>query len=82
MTPLFQIGDVIRYAAGSTALIKITTVLPGHGGSRAYYCGDQCMGGAACAYHEKVQLASSADLETWNSRAHWRGEAPFPKDGK
>ncbi len=69
---MFKNGDILRYAAGITALLKVDTALPGHGGSVAYYCGQQCMGGSACAYHEYVQIASNDDVKIWNEREHWR----------
>ena len=45
---LFCIGDVLRYGSGPTALMLVTYVAPGHGGSVARYWGIQCMGGTCC----------------------------------
>lgn len=70
--PIYKIGDLIRYDTGSTALLEITSVQPGHGGSVAYYHGKQCMGGSAAAYHQACELASDDDIATWQECAEWR----------
>ena len=71
--PLFEKGNVVRYAEGPTALMQITDVLPGHTGSIARYYGNHCLGDHAVgAYHENITHPTKEDLEMWNAKAHMR----------
>lgn len=65
MNELFKIGDILRYGDGSTALMRVTYVSVGHGGAKARYYGQQCMGGSCGAYHEQCTLANAKDRKTW-----------------
>jgi hypothetical protein len=65
MSKLFEIGDILRYDNGCTALMRVSYVSKGHGGSVARYYGQQCMGGSCGAYHEKVIAANHFDSQTW-----------------
>lgn len=65
MSDIFKVGDILRYGEGSTALMRVTYVSVGHGGSKARYYGQQCMGGFCGAYHDQVSLAAPDDRKTW-----------------
>lgn len=65
MSDIFKVGDILRYAEGPTALMRVTYVRVGHGGSKARYYGQQCMGGSCGAYHEQVTVATDEDIKTW-----------------
>jgi hypothetical protein len=74
---LYAIGDIVRYTDGSTALMQITYISVGHGGSIARYYGIQCMGGYIGAYHGRVNKANAQDLKKWNSCKKWRNHTPL-----
>lgn len=63
-TPKFKVGDILRYDDGSTALFRVESISPKHGGTDRYY-GRQCFGGTVGAYVWQCSLASKVDLETW-----------------
>jgi hypothetical protein len=69
---MFETAQLVRYSQGETALMMITKVMPGYGGSVARYYGYHCMGGTHGAYHEDVSLASAEDAETWKQCTNWR----------
>lgn len=62
---LFKIGDILRYGSGSSALMRVSYVSVGHGGSPARYYGQHCLGGSHGAYHENVKAATEEDRRTW-----------------
>lgn len=62
----WPIGTVLRYGAGSTALMLVEEVSEHHGGPGQHrYWGRQCMGGVRGAYEGDCSLASALDLATW-----------------
>lgn len=71
---LFKVGDVLRYAEGPTALMQVTKVSPGYGGSVARYAGRQCLGGMVGAYHRACREANTIEMAMWRSTARQRGE--------
>jgi len=74
---LFEVGQVLRYDSGKTALFQVAKIYPGYGGAVARYYGEHCLGGAHGAYHEQCSAASPADLVQWKKSAvqyHLRGE--------
>lgn len=77
-TPL-PVGTLVRTGAGPTALMLITEIRSGHGGSVARYYGIHCMGGYCGAYHEAVTVAKETDEVTWNKSYKHRGNASRPK---
>lgn len=74
MTKLFKVGDLLRYAKGPTALMKVMGV---DKDNERYY-GMQCLGAGIAAYHTEVSAVLPADLKEWNSHERWR-EAPRRK---
>lgn len=60
-TGSFQIGDVVRYSQGQTALMRIDEI---NNNGRAF--GIQCMGSFTGAYLFDCVPASAKDIETWN----------------
>lgn len=62
---VWPIGTLLRYDSGETALMRVTSVSVGHGGSKARYYGQQCFGGAVGAYHEQCSEATDEDRATW-----------------
>lgn len=68
---LFRHGDLVRYGAGSTALMYIQRVYV-YSGENVRYYGKQCMGGSYSASHEKCIPASQEDHKTWFECEEWR----------
>ena len=64
----FKVGDIVRYAEGPTALLKIDTVKIPYGGAHGRYWGWHVLGGACGAYHEECVPASAADIDLWNEK--------------
>ncbi len=68
-----KIGDVVRFAAGPTALMRIDLISKNHGGRGVHrFYGTHCMGRACGAYERDCTLATAGELETWNKNASWR----------
>ena len=62
----WPIGTVLRYSAGSTALMLVEDVSENHGDPGQHrYWGRHCLGGVHGAYHDDCRLASAQDLATW-----------------
>jgi hypothetical protein len=62
------VGSIIRYGTAPSALMQVELVAFNHGGAGEHrYYGKQCYGGSQGANHSHCRLASSADLETWNT---------------
>jgi hypothetical protein len=70
--PLFNKGDVVRYASGPTALMAIETIRAPHGNARARYWGTHCLGGVTGANHDKCTPADATDMRAWVKHAKWR----------
>jgi hypothetical protein len=68
----FEIGTILRYDNGSTALMEVTTIRENHGGEHTRYWGIQCMGGYIGRYDFQVYEASQEDLKTWEETKNWR----------
>lgn len=64
--PRFEVGAIIRYGHGPTALMEITSVTKAAGLWRYY--GDQYFGGAVGAYEGSCQLASEEEVAMWAVR--------------
>ena len=64
----YPIGTLVRYDAGSTALMEIVSL---HEGANGYH-GKQCMGGLTFAGHNRCEHASAADYKTWHECQKWR----------
>lgn len=64
-TPKFKVGDILRYDDGSTALFRVESISPKHGGLEDRYYGRQCFGGSVGAYASDCLPASEADLKKW-----------------
>lgn len=62
--PRFKVGDIIRYAYGPTALMRVAHVSESHGMDHRYY-GDSFHGSPIGAYESDVRPASGQDLQTW-----------------
>jgi len=67
----FEVGEVIRYDDGSSALMRIDHVSPIHGTEDRYY-GEQCMGGSVGCYISDARKITPEDLEVWDKYAHYR----------
>lgn len=68
-----EIGDIVRFAAGPTALMRIDLISKNHDGRgihRVY--GTHCMGRSCGAYERDCTLATEDELEMWNKNAEWR----------
>lgn len=72
----FKPGDIVRYDTGKTALMRLHSVLPVHGGNQHYYTGTQCMGGNISRFESDLRQPSDKDLETWFS---YNGNNPVGK---
>ncbi len=74
--PLIE-GDVIRYGNGPTALMRITTISPNHGGSgmRRYY-GRHFYGGGVGAYEDTCRRASAEEKKRYEDEEIMRGHLP------
>jgi len=70
--PKFNLGDVLRYRPGPTALLRVTYISLNHGGYGHRYYGEQCCGGSAGAYEDECSLASRRDMAEWEHHAPWR----------
>lgn len=69
--PKFDVGKVVRYGPGSTALMRITAVSPDHGGpGDHFYHGTQYYGGIVSAYEDDCQEPTEQDLEQWRAGGH------------
>lgn len=66
--PEFEIGQLVRYGYGSTAIMRIESV------SGARYYGTQCMGGTVGRNRSELSPASSEDLKVWEACVGWRGK--------
>ena len=63
-----NIGDIIRYGTGPTALMLVTSVSEKHGGIEDRYYGDQFYGGAIGVYESNVKRPSTEDLNRWKEQ--------------
>lgn len=64
--PKFNIDQVVRIGDGTTALMKISSISPNHGGiGKHRYYGDHVMTGAVGSYEDKISNASEEDLKIW-----------------
>lgn len=66
--PKFNVGDILRYGAGSTTLMRVTYVSPEYGHAHRYY-GDSFHGSPMGAYEHDCQLASDHERKKWR-QAH------------
>lgn len=71
MKPRFEPGMVTRYAAGPTALLRVTLDMP----EREEVFGIQCCGTPIYARYTALRPASKADRDEWAAHAHFR--APY-----
>lgn len=62
----FSVGSIVRYAAGPTALMKVSRVR----GKIGY--GVQCLGGPMCVNLEVAEETDAADRHEWESHRPWR----------
>ena len=59
MKPKYDIGDMLRYGHGSTALFVVTSVSRDHAGKGKHrYYGDHILGGAHGSYEDDCQPAT------------------------
>lgn len=65
----FKIGEIVRYDRGSTALMKITSVSPNHGGLVRYY-GLQFYGDAMGAYENDCRSATLEEIQRFKTDKH------------
>jgi hypothetical protein len=83
--PKYAVGSILRYAAGSTALMRVTSISRDHGGRGVHrYYGDHHFGGAHGAYEYDCSLATADDLATWATEhpaADTVNSAPAPTGG-
>ena len=61
----FNIGQVVRYGSGPTALMRITGVSKDHGGFCDRYYGIQFYGSAEGRYEDQLEEGSAQDLLDW-----------------
>lgn len=62
----FKVGQILRYDAGETALMRVSYVSKNHGGRGVHrYYGQQCMGGSIGVYEDQCELSSKKDREVW-----------------
>lgn len=72
--PKFNVGEIVRYAAGSTALMRISHVSPHHGVMHRYY-GDSFHGSPMGVYEPECRAASEHEQKKWR-QAHEREDKP------
>jgi hypothetical protein len=66
-TPKYELGTILRYSSGPTALFRVDAVSPNHGGAVRYY-GQHCLGGMEGRYESQCESASADDLRMWVSQ--------------
>lgn len=74
----FKIGDIVRYAAGPTALMKITDVSLNHGGHIRYY-GIQFYGDRMGAYEQDCWSATQEEILKFKTDNHIGRLRDFPE---
>lgn len=69
----FNLGDIVRYGSGSTAIAQLTQT---HAGG---WHADQCMGGSTYITDNlHLRLADEDDLRMWKKQAWHRGDGIPP----
>lgn len=71
-----KVGDIVRYATGPTALMKITHVSRKHDGVTDRFFGWQCLGGLIGAYADECSPINPNDQREWNNHERWRIHEP------
>lgn len=69
-----QVGDLVRYGPGSTALVKLTS--PHAGG----WHGQHCLGGTTFVYDHGwgtsgIFVPTAEDYKTWYEKEEWRNRS-------
>ncbi len=65
----YKVGDIVRYAYGPTALMRITSISPNHGGSIRYW-GVQFYGDSMGAYEDQCRDATPAEIKKFETDDH------------
>lgn len=66
----FQIGEVVRYSYGPTALMRISSVSKNHGGFGDRYYGVQYYGDSMGEYENCLQKATKEEIEKFETDDH------------
>jgi hypothetical protein len=65
----FNVGDVVRYGIGPTALMRIESISPNHGAHHRYY-GVQYYGDVVGAYENECSAATKAEVKRFETDKH------------
>jgi hypothetical protein len=66
----YKIGQIVRYAEGPTALMRIESVSLKHGGTKDRYYGVQFYGGSEGRYEDQLMPATQREIERFETDPH------------
>lgn len=66
----FKVGDIIRHDSGSTALMKITSVSPNHGGYSTRYYGRSFYGSPVGVFQMDAKEATPEEITRFKTDNH------------